>query len=581
MPILASSEKGSAPVLAVFTIFILLSCALAISSFQGSDQRSVSATQQLVAADVTRATASAIEGELNHALVTAVTAAMYDAGGASGNCGDVERLTLDYLNLRISHGWSYPNLEVIIPEISGDDMIFEWQPDGSVEVQGYLDAEIRHVCGPTAHGVKLKAFVNPRFERLRSVALRVLEENSGALESDRYAAEGLEVELRENDDHVTAVVTDVFASPCAMVGSSMDFIRYIASKEITSPPPITPPSPPPSPPPSQPPSPPPQPSGDFTLSVSPSSGAVAREFGPTQTGTMTFSIPIPSLSWEVVGSHLEPVYGWVVRYSRISIPIYGWVTHYLTIYIPSMGHVQVPYPSWEVVDHLVLDLPYMSWEQVEVKTVYDYGWVLRWNNFTFDVPIYGDRYPSKGTSATVIVTPIGSYSHEVSLSLGVPGEVNASLGSRSLRPNPHDVSTPLTVEVPMSEDPRTGTYVINVVGEGADGKRREASYALSVKDSMAQAARIEPLTINPGGPPLAILPVYDGGSSPKQWGGGYVLPYQFLSDRSSGFTMPSDPELAKLFGVPGYVDPRTGEIKPLLIDELKIFFDDVPDTPDH
>jgi len=564
MLVLASEENGGAPVLAVFTIFILLSCALAISSFQGSDQRSVSATQQLVAADVTRATASAIEGELNQALATAVTAAMYDAGGAGENRDVVEQLTSDYLNRRISRGWSYPNLDVIIPEISGGELVFDWQPDGSVEVRGYIDAEIRHVYGPTAHGVKLDASVNPRFLRMENIAWKMLMEDL-SLEADRYAAEGLEVELHENTTHATVIITDVFAAPCVMVGDGMEFVRYVASKEIIQP--ITPPPPSgPPPPPSQPPS--PQPSGDFTLSISPSSGAVSRELGPTQTGKMTFSLPIPSMSWEVVGSHMEPVYGWVVRYSRISTPIYGWVTRYLTIYIPSMGFVQVPYPSWEVVDHLVLDLPYMSWEQVEVKTVYDYDWVLKWNNFTFDVPIYGDRYPRKGTSATVTVTPIGSYSHEVSLSLAAPGEVNASLGSRSLKPNPHDVSTPLTVEVPMSEDSRTGTYVINVVGEGADGKRREASYALNVKDSMAKAARIEPLTINPSGPPLAILPVYDGGSSPKQWGGGYVLPYQFLSDRSSGFTRPSDPELAKLFGVPGYIDPGTGEVRPFLVDEL-------------
>jgi len=90
-----------------------------------------------------------------------------------------------------------------------------------------------------------------------------------------------------------------------------------------------------------------------------------------------------------------------------------------------------------------------------------------------------------------------------------------------------------------------------------------------VNDTAGQGGRIEPVTITPGsGPSLSILPVYDGGSSPKQWGGGYVLPYQFLPDQSSGFTRPSDPELAKLFGVPGYVDPKTGELKPFLVDEL-------------
>ena len=356
MPALALGENGSAPVLAVFTIFVILSCALAISSFQGSDQRSVSATQQLAATDVTRATASTIEGELNQTLTTAVTAAMHDAGIAGGNRGAVEQLTLDYLNRRISSGWSYPNLSVIMPKISAGDLAFEWQPDGSVKVEGYIDAEIRHVYGPTAHGIKLDTSVNPRFLRLRSVALELLANDSGTVEPDRYAAEGLGVEVRKDSGSVTAVVTDVFASPVAMVGGGMDYIRYIASKVIAS----------------QParaalPSPSPQPSGNPTVAVSPSnvspSNRVAAQAGTIPTGTVT---------------------------------------------------------------------------------------------------------------------------------------------------------------------------------------------------------------ITPSGPYLPILPVYDGGSSPKDWRGGYVLPYTFLPNGAHTFSWPSDPELAKLFGVPGYIDPSTGEVKPLLMDELSI-----------
>jgi len=355
MPALALGENGGAPVLAVFTIFVILSCALAISSFQGSDQRSVSSTQQLAATDVTRATASTIEGELNQALTTAVTAAMHDAGIAGGDRGAVEQLTLDYLNRRISSGWSYPNLRVIMPKISADDLAFEWQPDGSVKVEGYIDAEIRHVYGPTAHGIKLDASVNPRYLRLRSVALELLANDSGTVEPDRYAAEGLGVELRKDSGSVTAVVTDVFASPCAMVGGGMDYIRYIASKVIASQPArATPPSPSP------------QPSVNPAVAVSPSN-QVPAQVGPIQVG------------------------------------------------------------------------------------------------------------------------PI-----------------------------------------------QTG-----------------------------------PVTVTPGaGAYYSILPAYDGGSSPKQWGGGYVLPYTFLSDGSHTFSQPSDTELAKLFGVPGYVDPNTGEVKPLLMDEL-------------
>jgi hypothetical protein len=349
MPALALGENGGAPVLAVFTIFVILSCALAISSFQSSDQRSVSATQQLAAADVTRATASTIEDELNQALTTAVTAAMHDAGIAGGDRGAVERLTLDYLNRRISSGWSYSNLSVIMPKISAGDLAFEWQPDGSVRVEGYIDAEIRHVYGPTAHGIKLDASVNPRFLRLRSVALELLDD-SGAVEPDKYAAEGLGVEVSKSGSSITAVVTDVFASPVAMVGGSMDYIRYIASKVIASQPArATPPSPSPQP---------------SVNPVTAPSNQVPAQVGPIQTG------------------------------------------------------------------------------------------------------------------------PIN-------------------------------------------------------------------------------------ITITPGSAPYySILPVYDGGSSPKDWRGGYVLPYTFLPNGAHTFSWPSDPELAKYFMVPGYIDTSTGEVKPLLMDDL-------------
>jgi len=285
---LARGERGSAPVLAVFTIFTLLSCTLAISSFQASDQRSVSATQQLVAADVTRATASTVEGELTQALYTAVTAAMYEAGSAGEEREDVERLTLEYLNRRISHSWSYPNLVVNISEADNDDLKFEWQPDGSVRVWGYLGAEVKHVYGPTAHGIKLEASLNPRFERLKGVAelgsssaasAQDLEALEGEL-NERYAAEGLAIELREDNGYVDAIVSDVFAAPCAVVGGNMELVRYTASspREIVLPPPAEEsPSPPqPSPPPNPPEL---EAQGDFTLDISPPSGSPTPELG--------------------------------------------------------------------------------------------------------------------------------------------------------------------------------------------------------------------------------------------------------------------------------------------------------------
>lgn len=594
---MARGERGSAPVLAVFTIFTLLSCTLAISSFQASDQRSVSATQQLVAADVTRATASTIEGELNQALSTAVTAAMYEVGSAGEDREDVKQLTLEYLNRRISHGWSYPNLVVRVPEAGKDDIKFEWQPDGSVRVRGYLGAEIKHIYGPTAHGTKLEASLNPRFERLKGVSELASSSAASipdleALESELnecYAAEGLAIELREDNGYVNATVSDVFGAPCAVVDGTKELVRYTSwsQREISLPPPVEgPPSPPqPSPPPNppppepQPPSPEPGPGptlgaqGDFILSISPPSGSVTRELGRVQFvryeedpskpiyGWMTKRV------WEVVGSHQEPVYGWVMRFMQVKLPIYGWVIRYIQVSLPSGGYIRMPYPSWEVVSHQMIEVPYPSWERVGTRTVDDYGWVTEqvWGVVGYEqrrVVTYGDGYPGRSTSARVTVTPIDGYSHEVSLSLSLPGGIDASLGSRSLKPNPHEVSTPLTVEVPVSVDPRTGAYVVRVVGEGADGKRRGASYDLSVLDLAKGMGPIEVSLQGQEG--ISILPVLDGGSATR---GYFVLPSRFLPGPNT-FVIPEDPELAELFALQGYIDYSTGEVKPLLPGEL-------------
>lgn len=512
-----------------------------------------------------------------------MTAAMYEVGSAGEDRENVERLTLEYLNRRISHGWSYPNLVVRVTDAGNDDLKFEWQPDGSVKVWGYLGAEIKHVYGPTAHGIKLEASLNPRFERLKGVAELASSNAASALDlealeaklNERYAAEGLAIEIREDNGKVDATVSDVFAAPCAVVGSDRELVRYTAwsPRELVLPPPAEEsPSPPQPSPPPNPPSPEPGPEleaqGDFILSISPQSGSLTRELGRVQFVRYEDDLSKPIQGWvteqvwEVVGSHQEPVYGWVLRLRQVKIPIYGWVIRYIQIPTQSGGYITMLYPSWEVVGYQTMMVPYPSLERVGTRTVEDYGWVTKqvWGVVGYEqerVVTYGDGYPGRSKSARVTVIPIDGYSHEVSLSLSLPGGINASLGSRSLKPNPHEVSTSLTTEVPVSKDPKTGTYVVRVVGEGADGKCRKASYALGVLDL---ANGVGPIEVSlQGMEGISFLPVLDGGSATQ---GYFVLPNLFLPGPDT-FVRPEDPELAELFGVHGYVDPWTGEVRPV------------------
>jgi hypothetical protein len=118
----------------------------------------------------------------------------------------------------------------------------------------------------------------------------------------------------------------------------------------------------------------------------------------------------------------------------------------------------------------------------------------------------------------------------------------------------------------MSKDPMTGTYLVTVVGQGADGKIREASYTLEVKDSVVQETNMEPVTITPmPSAGFTILPVYDGGDTGKALEaifsgqpliGGYVNPGQF----------PSSPLIPG--NMPGVVNLRTGKAEPLLSGDL-------------
>ncbi|MCS7131706.1 MAG: hypothetical protein NZ934_03140, partial [Hadesarchaea archaeon] len=233
----ARDERGSVPELAVFVVFVLVCASMAAASFQAGEHRQASATQLQLAADVAKATLASIEEELNSALRSAIVAAMHDVGLAGGSRGQVERLTRLYLNQRISLGWRRGNMTVEVPPVDESNLTFEWRPDGGVVARGYLAAEVRHVMGPAAHGVTLEASPQPRFERLRSVALQLLPRARGAADlkgleqelNSLYSPEGLAVSLERVEGEVRVSVVDVLAAAGAYAGSGKEPVRYVAS----------------------------------------------------------------------------------------------------------------------------------------------------------------------------------------------------------------------------------------------------------------------------------------------------------------------------------------------------------------
>ncbi|HID31366.1 MAG TPA: hypothetical protein EYP19_15385 [Desulfobacterales bacterium] len=219
-------ERGGAPTFAVFAVFIIICSSVAIAYFQAARQREASTIQGLMAADVTRAAASSIRIELNEALVTAITAAMYEVGIGAGTKENVEEKVREYLNSRISCGWIYPNIKVDVPYCDENSLVFRWQPDGSVAVWGYLGAWMEHVEGPAAYGVELHAAPYPRFLRLKHVAGQVGEQvarvhDLNAFENelnDNYACEGLRIELFLIDNVVSVEVLDIYGGRSVILG---------------------------------------------------------------------------------------------------------------------------------------------------------------------------------------------------------------------------------------------------------------------------------------------------------------------------------------------------------------------------
>lgn len=216
----SESNRGSAPTLVIFTIFVVVSSGLVVAYLHNIDENRTSFVQTMMASDLARATNSSINAELNEELDTAITAAMWDTGVIGGDREGVENRVIAYLNKRIEQGWSYPNLNVEVPSADENSVFFNWQADGSVIVWAYLESEVEHVKGPSSFGTFLHAAPFPRFLRIRTVAEQISNLIEGVPSdqipkvedelNENYEAEGIEIELTLENNHVRVRVTDVY-----------------------------------------------------------------------------------------------------------------------------------------------------------------------------------------------------------------------------------------------------------------------------------------------------------------------------------------------------------------------------------
>ncbi len=164
-------QSGSAALLAIFAVFVILTGVVALNTFEAGYTRQMKSLQQRMAVDTTKAVASAVEKELNDSLGTAISAAMFEVGKTAGTKAEVEERLRTYFNQRIAVGWSYSNFESIVVPLSDENSLkIEWLPDGGVRAYGYLGARFEHVMGARAYGVKLEAGVAPRYGRMLFLA---------------------------------------------------------------------------------------------------------------------------------------------------------------------------------------------------------------------------------------------------------------------------------------------------------------------------------------------------------------------------------------------------------------------------
>lgn len=190
---LSVESKGTA-VLAVFTVMIILSSAIAAETFRQAYSGRTRTFQLLSAMSTVRATASSIELELSEVLRMAIIAAMYKSGKQGESSPEVEEKIISYVNSRIRSGWKYSGFkQITVYPIGENSLNVMWLPDGSLRVSINVPSRLVHVSGAEVIGLRIEAGVSPRYLRLEHLA-RLAEKMLESAENTR----DLEKSLNEN-----------------------------------------------------------------------------------------------------------------------------------------------------------------------------------------------------------------------------------------------------------------------------------------------------------------------------------------------------------------------------------------------
>jgi len=211
---LFAQDRGAA-VLAVFTVFIILSSALAAETFRRAYSERTRTFQLVSSVATARAAASSIELELSEAMRMAVMGAMYEGGMLGENQEGIKERVISALNARIEAGWSYSGFRQIEVYPVGENSVQAvWLPDGSLNVSAFIQSKIVHLSGAEVVGLKAESGAFPRYLRLKHLAemaegMLAGGENREQLESrlnEEYACELIFFRILEN----CVIVADLY-----------------------------------------------------------------------------------------------------------------------------------------------------------------------------------------------------------------------------------------------------------------------------------------------------------------------------------------------------------------------------------
>jgi len=213
-------SRGSAALLAFFTIFVIISSLVAVYLFERGYGTKLGAIEMRIASDATRAVLKSVETELNQTLKTSVEAAMYRLGRAGREKGEITVAARESFNTRIRAGWSYHNFQSISVPLSDENTLhFEWLPDGSLQATGYLDVVVTHLTGVKGFGAELSSGVVPRYGRMWYLANRAYEEATGGKNpqqvedefNEKYSCELFTFSVESVEGSVRVTVKDDYA----------------------------------------------------------------------------------------------------------------------------------------------------------------------------------------------------------------------------------------------------------------------------------------------------------------------------------------------------------------------------------